>query len=516
MRPDPSLQVPVLLETRLWPNLGLGRKCSPPGLKMVYPCLHGRFNWPASVSSHYDVEPIGPSMPQPIELTSSELLLQLAAGAPYLDVRSAEEYALGHVPGAYNIPLQHGSPSGLQPNPEFEVAAAAAFPKDGLLIVGCHSGARALRAAARLTRLGFSRVLLHREGWDGSRDAFGRRLGGWAPLGHPREQQAPAGRTYADLRPRRALRPLTIAYFGLPLGALLLQQDGHELGFVSLSPIPAPGKRRLARQLRCPILDAGALGDAHEGAVDARFRATAVDLLVSWFWTRRLPERWLEQPAQGALGVHPSLLPRHRGPNPYFWAIDSGDEHTGVSVHQLTAAYDEGDVLLTRSLEIGERNAWQLARALDRPSLALLRHAVHGFAAGHLPKPTRQDPTRVTWAPEPSDAELGFDARWERQRVLRRIRALSPVPGLQLDIAGLELLVSDAHGSAQPLRALEPGQAAVWGDPPELLLRVADGAIVISRALVVDAGGEVQLRGAALAARVAAHLAADASLRRGP
>ena len=100
----------------------------------------------------------------------------------------------------------------------------------------------------------------------------------------------------------------------------------------------------------------------------ARVRAAAPDLLVSWFWTKRIPARLLS--VAPAVGVHPSLLPRHRGPDPYFWAIDAGDETTGVTAHRLDATYDTGPILAQRTLEIRPSwDAWRLARALDRPSL---------------------------------------------------------------------------------------------------------------------------------------------------
>lgn len=444
-------------------------------------------------------------MPIPPDLPFSELEALLALGHTYLDVRTVEEYAAGHVPGAFNVPWQHGNLSGLSANPDFLASVAATLPRHRTLIVGCHSGARAARAQTALSGLGYGDVRLHREGWDGSRDAFGRRQPGWSALGKAVEYAAQPGRAYAQLHHSLPARPLRIAYFGLPLGALLLAGDGHALQFAALSAVPAPGKRRVM-QLGCPVLDSRALGDALPWEVDAAFERWPIDLLVSWFWTRRLPKAWLDRPECGAVGVHPSLLPRHRGPNPYFWAIDSGDLETGVSVHRLTSAYDEGDVLLQSALPVASRNAWQLARALDRPSLALLRQAVQAFASGRPPLAKPQDETFVTWAPEPSGAALGFSPEWSVARLLRRIAALAPVPGLTLDIQGLELIVSEACSSTEPLKALEPGQAAVWGTPPRVLLRVGDGAVALTKALVLEADSEIELRDAALAERVAKHL----------
>jgi methionyl-tRNA formyltransferase len=279
--------------------------------------------------------------------------------------------------------------------------------------------------------------------------------------------------------------PLKIAYFGLPLGALLLARDGHALEPCVLSPVDAPGHRRLRKQLGpSEILVARALDKTTlERKVAAALARARPDLLVSWFWTRLLPEAWLRMARLGGIGVHPSLLPSHRGRNPYFWTLDSGDEYAGATLHALDADYDTGDILLSESIPVGNRNAWQLARALDRPSLRLLREGARRFAHGQPPARSVQDETLATLAPEPSGPELRANFHWSSERVLRRIRALSPVPGLALEVRGLPFFVTEAELCAAP-DALEVAEAGVFGESPALVIRTADGAIEVTRAIV--------------------------------
>jgi methionyl-tRNA formyltransferase len=275
---------------------------------------------------------------------------------------------------------------------------------------------------------------------------------------------------------------LKVAYFGLPLGALLLARDGHALGPVILSPIEAPGRRRLTR-LVPELLDASVADPHFESRVSWALTREPVDLLVSWFWTRKLPASWLELPRLGSIGVHPSLLPRHRGPNPYFWSIDAGDELGGVTVHRLNAEYDTGHLLAARSIRIGARNAWQLARALDRPSLALLRETVAKFATGAPIAEIPQVEELASWAPEPVGDALKVDFGWATERVLRRIRALSPTPGVALEVEGVPLFVTRAERAGHYLAALLPGEAHI---SDVLTLRTADGAITVTRAFFPD------------------------------
>lgn len=281
---------------------------------------------------------------------------------------------------------------------------------------------------------------------------------------------------------------MTIGYFGLPLGAYLLMRDGHRLDPCVLSPLEAPGRRRVARQVAPDsLIDALVAPRATlELQIEAALARARPDLIVSWFWTRLLPAAWLNAAPLGGIGVHPSLLPRHRGPNPYFWNIDSGEAEAGVTLHTLAPEYDTGAILLQRAIPVGERNSWQLARALDRPSLSLLREGVGRFARSHPPNPTAQDEQAATWAPEPTGRDRFVDWAWPTNRVLRRIRALSPVPGLAMEVGELCFFVTRAKPATDFVQALEPGEAAVMGVPGTLVVRTGDGAVAIERAVLDD------------------------------
>ena len=311
---------------------------------------------------------------------------------------------------------------------------------------------------------------------------------------------------------------MKVAYFGLPLGAHLLLRDGHELDPCVLSPLSAPGRRRVQRAVPSEqLFDARGVPPAELSAnVERALARSNPELIVSWFWTRLLPGAWLQRARYGGIGVHPSLLPRHRGPNPYYWSIDSGDEQAGVTLHTLAPEYDTGAILLQRSIPVGARNSWQLARALDRPSLGLLREGVGRFARSHPPTPTAQDESAATWAPEPTGRELSVDWRWPNERVLRRIRALSPVPGLAVAVHDLPFFITRARVATEFVSALEPGEAGVLEQEPTLVIRTADGAIAVERAVLsldseeeadsADAAEDLPLTERELAAEVAARV----------
>jgi len=250
-----------------------------------------------------------------------------------------------------------------------------------------------------------------------------------------------------------------VAFFGLPLAAVLLAGDGHELVYAGV--LVDKGLRRLEGRLargrtqRQP--------DLASDDVFARVRDARPELLVSWFWVKPVPRRLLD--LAPAVGVHPSLLPRHRGPDPYFWAIDQGDPVTGVTAHLLDATYDTGPVLGRREMRLDpEWDAWRLAKALDRPSLALLREVVRAYADGRPPPAVPQDDSQATQAPSPGEDDLAVKWAWPAGRIERRVRAAAPFPGAWTEIGEQLVILTRVRVTDEFSRALAPGEAAVRSD----------------------------------------------------
>lgn len=267
----------------------------------------------------------------------------------------------------------------------------------------------------------------------------------------------------------------SIAYFGLPLGALLLARDGHDLGLVALSRTDAVGLRRARRVFGDRLIVKPKPDDPD---VARRVKELAPDLVVSWFWTKKLPMTIVRAARLGGIGAHPSLLPRHRGPDPTFWAIASGDAETGVTIHRLEAEYDTGEILAQEALAISPTiDAWRLARALDRPSLRLLRATVRRFARGEVVEGRAQDESLATPAPFPDDEACSITWSWPTKRVLDHVRALAPSPGAWTEVDGSVLVVSRAEARAKPAAPLEPGEGVVLEGAA--VVRTGDGAVAL-------------------------------------
>jgi len=186
------------------------------------------------------------------------------------------------------------------------------------------------------------------------------------------------------------------------------------------------------------------------------------------------------------VNAHASLLPRWRGAAPIAWAIDAGDARTGISVMRVAREMDAGDVCLVRELEIGaEETAGELAERLAELAAAALVAAVDEIAAGRAVfRP--QDPAGVTLAPKLDRAFARLDLAQPAERVLRRIRAATPRPGVDLALA-------KAGKTLRVLRArLGPTHSGV---APSGALRAEAGRLELACADAWLELAEVQLAG---------------------
>jgi len=129
-------------------------------------------------------------------------LLDSGEGWTYLDVRTPEEFAAGHPPGAYNVPVALADPArGMALNQSFVEVVQKHFPVVSKLVVGCAMGGRSARACEMLAAAGYSRLANVHGGFSGATDMSGEiTQPGWQACGHPVESACPAERSWAGLQ----------------------------------------------------------------------------------------------------------------------------------------------------------------------------------------------------------------------------------------------------------------------------------------------------------------------------
>lgn len=287
---------------------------------------------------------------------------------------------------------------------------------------------------------------------------------------------------------------MRIAYFGLPLGALCLARSGHRALVVCVGHTDALGMRRLRRTLGATGTLVLGRPDLEDASIRRVLAAARPDVILSWFWPRRIPASVLELAPRGAFGVHPSLLPRWRGPDPYYWAIRAADGETGVTLHRLEESYDTGAIVAQRVVPVDVNDdAWRLAKKLDRPGLALLVEAAQRLAQGERLEGQAQDTLGATDAPSPSPEDLAV--RWSdrAEDIVRLVRAAAPL-GASAQIGEHTVDILRARAADAPiLAALEPAEAVRV--PDGVMVRAADRGVVLE---VVRTEDDAVLRGAAV------------------
>ena len=172
-------------------------------------------------------------------------------------------------------------------------------------------------------------------------------------------------------------------------------------------------------------------------------RRVAPDVLVVVAYGQIIPKSILSIPRHGAINVHASLLPRHRGAAPIAYAILAGDEETGVTIMRMDEKLDHGPILAMRKTGIG---AGEDAAALTR-RLAVMGAELLVETLERLDQitPVEQDHDRATLAPQlrREDGELDWNA--DPDEIDRRVRGLHPWPGVTMPTKSGPVKVLSGH-----------------------------------------------------------------------
>ena len=174
-----------------------------------------------------------------------------------------------------------------------------------------------------------------------------------------------------------------------------------------------------------------------------RLQELAPDVMVVVAYGQIISSALLSIPKRGAINVHASLLPLHRGAAPIAHAILEGDGQTGVTILRMDEQLDHGPLLAMRTTVIGPReDAVALTARLAEMGAQLLVDTLE-----HLDdiEPREQDHERATVAPRlrREDGELSWDLGAEA--IDRRVRALQPWPGATLPTSRGRVKVLSGH-----------------------------------------------------------------------
>lgn len=290
--------------------------------------------------------------------------------------------------------------------------------------------------------------------------------------------------------------PIRVVFLGTPTFAVptlqaLLADPGLAIPLVVTQPDRPAGRGRqlvaspvklLAVEAGIPVFQPERLRGPE---VLARLAEADADLFVIAAYGQLLRQAVLDLPRHGCLNVHPSLLPRHRGPSPIPATILAGDERTGVTIMLTERGMDTGPILIREEVVIEPHDtAATLAERLAPLGGVLLVRTIRPWVAGTI-LPLVQDEGAATLTRTFERADGALD--WSRPALAlaRQVRALNPWPRAYSFVGGKRLLLLNAQAD----------EGGASGAPPGTVLAETNGALLVATGAGALRLDEVQAEG---------------------
>ncbi|MCH7800102.1 MAG: methionyl-tRNA formyltransferase [Chloroflexi bacterium] len=284
---------------------------------------------------------------------------------------------------------------------------------------------------------------------------------------------------------------IRIVFMGTPATALPILEalitEGYDVVGSYTRPDRKAGRGRqmaaspvktLALERGIPVFQPASLRKSESAR--AEFKALSPDVIVVAAYGLFLPSDILELPTFGCLNIHPSLLPRHRGPSPVATAILKGDDETGVSLMKLDEGMDSGPILAQRKTPISEmESAEELTDRLFQMGAELLINTLPGWVEGRIhAQPQDNSEATITSLLERADGEI--DWSWPADEIARKVRAFQPWPGTFTRWNGKTLKIIEAQSSGVPTSGASPGDVIRTDDSHPAIV-TGNGTLILER-----------------------------------
>ncbi|MBP8286396.1 MAG: methionyl-tRNA formyltransferase [Rhodoferax sp.] len=265
---------------------------------------------------------------------------------------------------------------------------------------------------------------------------------------------------------------MKLAFAGTPefarVALAALHSAGHSIHLVLTQPDRPAGRglklqaspvKQFALQHGIPVAQPRSLRLDGKYPDDARMAQAvlqegSLDAMVVAAYGLILPQWVLDLPLSGCFNIHASSLPRWRGAAPIHRAIEAGDSSTGVTIMQMDAGLDTGDMVLAQTLPILPTDTTgSLHDKLADLGAALMVQALSQLQAGKLQR-LPQPAVGICYASKIDKLEAGIDWNQTAEVVARRVRAFNPNPVAHTSLNGESLKIWAAHAAEVTSAAL--------------------------------------------------------------
>ena len=153
------------------------------------------------------------------------------------------------------------------------------------------------------------------------------------------------------------------------------------------------------------------------------------DVICVVAYGKIIPKEILEIPKYGCVNVHPSLLPKYRGPAPIQWAILNGDETTGVTTMYLDEGMDSGDIILQEKTKIDkDETSGELWNRLSKVGSNLLVKTLKEIKENKAPRIKQGDKFVLAPMLEKDMAKINWEGK-NAYEIKNLVRGLNPIMG---------------------------------------------------------------------------------------
>lgn len=198
------------------------------------------------------------------------------------------------------------------------------------------------------------------------------------------------------------------------------------------------------------------------------------DIAVLVAYGRIISQAIIDLFPMGIVNIHPSLLPKYRGPTPIESAILNGDSQTGVSIMRLSAGMDDGPVYAQKIIDLDNDTKMDLYEKITRVSTDLFFDIFPGILDGSI-TPTCQDDSQATYSKLIDKKDGLIDWKKPAEQIEHEIRAYAHWPQSKTTFAGIDVVICDAR--INPETTLPPGKLSY--DKKQLLIGTATSALAI-------------------------------------
>lgn len=176
--------------------------------------------------------------------------------------------------------------------------------------------------------------------------------------------------------------------------------------------------------------DLDLLAPCEKARIAPLVRAYEADLLLCLGFPWLLPPEAIAAPRLGAVNVHPSLLPRYRGPFPVAWAVRNGESEIGITVHRMDERFDTGGILAQARVPLGEDDGdAEIFGGFAAVLQEILPSAFERVAAGDPGDP--QDESEATWAGWPEPEFVRIDWNRSAREIHNQVRSWRLMPPME-------------------------------------------------------------------------------------